>query len=94
MLSKIFTFLKEKNILKIVKNELTKLLLKNEDKIKNELIEIIDKDAVEAKDKLVDFVMNNIELPFPAKLFKGTIRKTIDKNFNKIVKHIKDKLEK
>lgn len=92
MLAKIFTFLKEKNILNIVKNGLTKVLLKNEDKIKNEINEILDEDAPKAKDKLITFIFNNIELPFPVNLFKGTIKKTINKNFDKIVNHIKEKI--
>ena len=54
----------------------------------------IQEKSPEAKTKLVDFIINNIELPFYLKPFKGIVKKTINKNFDKLINFILAQINK
>lgn len=92
-LSDIFTFLKEGNIVSKLKVKLGLLLLDKKEDLKT-LVEAYIKDkAPEAKTVAIEFIAEHIKLGFPLSLFKKTIVKTIDKNFDALVDFIVDKIK-
>ena len=80
----LFTFLKENKILVVIKTK----MLKVKEKLQDKANVYIQEKSPEAKTKLVDFIMNNIDLPIYLKPFKGLVKKTINKNFDKLVDFI------
>lgn len=94
MLGNLFTFLKDNKILVIVK---TKLLHKLEDlkePLKEKLQKYIETKAPEVKEELVEFILAKVELPFYLKPFKGKIKKVMNKNFDKLIEFINEKINK
>lgn len=96
----LFTFLKDNNILVFVKEQIVKIIGKNKDKItvkKEELKEVaenyIKNKTPQAKEIAVNFIMSNIKLGFPYNLFKGKIKKIIEKNIDKIAEFILAKIQ-
>ena len=96
----LFTFLKDNNILVFVKEQIVKIIGKNKDKItvkKEELKEVaenyIKNKTPQAKEIAVNFIMSNIKLGFPYNLFKGKIKKNIEKNIDKIAEFILAKIQ-
>lgn len=96
----LFTFLKDNNILVFVKEQIVKIIGKNKDKItvkKEELKEVaenyIKSKTPQAKEIAVNFIMSNIKLGFPYNLFKGKIKKIIEKNIDKIAEFILAKIQ-
>lgn len=96
----LFTFLKDNNILVFVKEQIVKIIGKNKDKItvkKEELKEVaenyIKSKTPQAKEIAVNFIMSNIKLGFPYNLFKGKIKKNIEKNIDKIAEFILAKIQ-
>lgn len=92
-LTNVFTFLKEQNIIEVIKTKLIEIIEEKKDLVKQELFVIIDGKAPDYKDLAVNWIMNKINLPFPMSLFKGKIKKTLYKNFDKLVDFIKNKIE-
>lgn len=90
----LFTFLKENKILVVVKTKLLNLFDKHKDKIKDKANIYITEKSPTAKEKLVNFIINNIELPIYLKPFKCLVKKTINKNFDKLVDFILAQLNK
>lgn len=80
----LFTFLKENKILVVVKTK----MLKVKEKLQDKANIYIQEKSPEAKTKLVDFIVTNIDLPIYLKPFKGIVKKTINKNFDKLVDFI------
>lgn len=80
----LFTFLKENKILVVVKTK----MLKVKEKLQDKANIYIQEKSPEAKTKLVDFIVTNIDLPIYLKPFKGLVKKTINKNFDKLVDFI------
>lgn len=80
----LFTFLKENKILVVIKTK----ILKVKEKLQDKANIYIQEKSPEAKIKLVDFIVSNIELPIYLKPFKGLVKKTINKNFDKLVDFI------
>ena len=80
----LFTFLKENKILVVIKTK----LLKVKEKLQDKANIYIQEKSPEAKTKLVDFIVTNIDLPIYLKPFKGLVKKTINKNFDKLVDFI------
>ena len=96
----LFTFLKDNNILVFVKEQIVKIIKKNKDKIdvnKEELKDVaenyIKNKTPQAKEIAVGFIMANIKLGFPYNLFKGKIKKIIEKNIDKIAEFILAKIQ-
>ena len=96
----LFTFLKDNNILVFVKEQIVKIIGKNKEKItvkKEELKEVaenyIKNKTPQAKEIVVNFIMSNIKLGFPYNLFKGKIKKIIEKNIDKIAEFILVKIQ-
>ena len=96
----LFTFLKDNNILVFVKEQIVKIIGKNKEKItvkKEELKEVaenyIKNKTPQAKEIAVNFIMSNIKLGFPYNLFKGKIKKIIEKNIDKIAEVILVKIQ-
>lgn len=96
----LFTFLKDNNILVFVKEQIVKIIGKNKEKItvkKEELKEVaenyIKNKTPQAKEIAVNFIMSNIKLGFPYNLFKGKIKKIIEKNIDKIAEFILVKIQ-
>ena len=96
----LFTFLKDNNILVFVKEQIVKIIGKNKEKItvkKEELKEVaenyIKNKTPQAKEIAVNFIMSNIKLGFPYNLFKGKIKKIIEKNIDKIAEFILAKIQ-
>ena len=84
----LLTFLKENKILVVVKTK----MLKIREKLQGKANVYIQEKSPEAKTKLVDFIMTNIDLPIYLKPFKGIVKKTINKNFDKLVDFILAKI--
>lgn len=84
-LKKIFTFLKESNILVDIKTALIPVLEKRVDEIKPIVIMYLRNKTAELKEHIIDYIMENIDLPWYLKLFKKGVKKHINKNFNKIL---------
>lgn len=84
-LKKIFTFLKESNILVDIKTALIPILEKRVDEIKPIIIMYLKNKTAELKEHIIDYIMENIDLPWYLKLFKKGVKKHINKNFNKIL---------
>lgn len=84
-LKKIFTFLKESNILVDIKTALIPVLEKRVDEIKPIIIMYLRNKTAELKEHIIDYIMENIDLPWYLKLFKKGVKKHINKNFNKIL---------
>lgn len=82
---KVFTFLKEVNIYAKVRDRFIQLLKKEKEPMKAFIKEYLKEKSPIVKNALVGFIMDNIQLPFPFKMFKGTIKKTIEKNFDKLI---------
>ena len=84
----LFTFLKENKILVVVKTKILKIKEKLQDKANI----YIQEKSPDAKTKLVNLIMTNIDLPIYLKPFKCLVKKTIDKNFDKLVDFILAKI--
>ena len=80
----LFTFLRENKILVVIKTK----MLKVKEKLQDKANIYIQEKSPEAKTKLVDFIVTNIDLPIYLKPFKGLVKKTINKNFDKLVDFI------
>lgn len=101
---KLFTFLKDNNLLVTIKEKIVEALKKTADKNKDKIVEkkeelkqvaenyIKDK-TPQAKEIAVNFIMSNIKLGFPYNLFKGKIKKVIEKNIDKIAEFILAKIQ-
>jgi len=85
----LFTFLKENKILVVIKTK----MLKVKEKLQDKANVYIQEKSPEAKTKLVNFIMTNIDLPIYLKPFKGIVKKTINKNFDKLVDFILAKID-
>lgn len=90
----LFTFLKENKILVVVKTKMLNLFGKHKDDLKEKANAYIQEKSPNVKEKLVNFIINNIELPIYLKPFKGLVKKTINKNFDKLVDFILTQLNK
>lgn len=89
----IFTCLRENKIYAHARERVLRILMAKKDKFVDEIGEYLKEKSPELKQKLIDWIMNNIELGFPYNLFKKSIRKTIDKNFDKLIQFILLKLQ-
>lgn len=92
-LSDIFTFLKESKLFTTIKEKVVKLLYSKKDELVDVIEEYINEKSDTVKEKAINFIMEHIELKFPYKFFKGSIRKVLDKNFDKLVDFILAKLQ-
>lgn len=75
-------------VFNLLKKQLEKLVNKHKDVVIPKIEEYITEKTPECKDKLIAFILNNVDLPFPIKLFKKTIKKTLSKNIDKFVEFI------
>ena len=93
ILKKMFTFLKDKNILQFVKKHLVKLVWQYKDELKPKLEEYIQNKTPELEQFVIDLIMNKLEFGFPMCMFKGIIKKTVIKNLDKLVEHVLSKID-
>jgi len=93
-LSKFLTILKENNTLVYVKEKLIEVLDKYKDELKPKILEYIQEKSPKVKDLLLNDLFNKIKFGFPICLFKGIIKKTVKKNFDKIIDFILNQIEK
>lgn len=89
-LTKIFTFLKDNNILVEIKSALIKLANKNVSELKHNIAVYLTDNSSKAKESLINYILKEIELPFYLKLFKPVVKKVISKNIDKLTKFIID----
>ena len=66
--------------------------LKIKEKLQDKANIYIQEKSPDAKTKLVNLIMTNIDLPIYLKPFKCLVKKTIDKNFDKLVDFILAKI--
>lgn len=90
----IFSFLKENKLLVIIKTKLIDLLKDNKDDIKQKVNIFVNDKSPAIQEKLVNFIADNISLPFYLKPFKFIIKKTLNKNIDKIADFILDTIDK
>jgi hypothetical protein len=93
-LSKIFTFLKENEILVDVKTKLLTQLKEHKEEYKEKALLYLQERSVDTQSKLVDFIVDKVELPVYLKPFKGIVKKNIAKNVAKIASFIITTIEK
>ena len=84
----LFTFLRENKIYARLRERAMVLLNKKKEEIADKIEEYLRDKSPIAKAKLVNWIMANIELGFPFNLFKGKIKKTLEKNFDKLVQFL------
>ena len=84
----LFTFLRENKIYIRLREKAMVLLNKKKKETADKIEEYLRDKSPIAKEKLINWIMNNVELGFPFKLFKGKIKKTLEKNFDKLVQFI------
>lgn len=89
----IFTFLKEKNLYSKIKGKAFALLADRKDEIKTTIEEYITKKSPFIKELIISWLMEHIDLGFPYTLFKGTIKKVLNKNFDKLITSLLSKLQ-
>lgn len=94
MLGKIFTFLKDNRILVAVKTKLLTKVEEYKEPFKEKVQKYIETKAPEVKEELVEFILAKVELPFYLKPFKGTVKKVVNKNFDKLVEFINGQINK
>ena len=84
----LFTFLRENKIYARLRERAMVLLNKKKEETADKVEEYIRDKSPIAKAKLVNWIMTNIELGFPFNLFKGKIKKNLEKNFDKLVQFL------
>ena len=84
----LFTFLRENKIYARLRERAMVLLNKKKEETVDKVEEYLRDKSPIAKAKLVNWIMANIELGFPFTLFKGKIKKTLEKNFDKLVQFL------
>ena len=84
----LFTFLRENKIYARLRERAMVLLNKKKEEIADKIEEYLRDKSPIAKAKLVNWIMANIELGLPFNLFKGKIKKTLEKNFDKLVQFL------
>ena len=84
----LFTFLRENKIYARLRERAMVLLNKKKEEIADKIEEYLRDKSPIAKAKLVNWIMANIELGFPFNLFKGKIKNTLEKNFDKLVQFL------
>ena len=84
----LFTFLRENKIYARLRERAMVLLNKKKEEIADKVEEYLRDKSPIAKAKLVNWIMANIELGFPFNLFKGKIKMTLEKNFDKLVQFL------
>ena len=84
----LFTFLREHKIYARIRERAMVLLNKKKEEIADKVEEYLKDKSPVAKEKLVNWILANIELGFPFNLFKGKIKKTLEKNFDKLVQFL------
>lgn len=89
----IFTFLREHNVYNKIKEKAFALLADKKDDIKALVEEYIKEKSPAVKEGLIGWLMDHMELGFPYNLFKGTIKKVLNKNFDKLTVAILSKLQ-
>ena len=84
----LLTFLREHKICIRLREKAMVLLNKKKEETADKVEEYLRDKSPIAKAKLVNWIMANIELGFPFNLFKGKIKKTLEKNFDKLVQFL------
>ena len=84
----LFTFLRENKIYARLRERAMVLLNKKKEETADKVEEYIRDKSPVAKEKLVNWILANVELGFPFNLFKGKIKKTLEKNFDKLVQFL------
>jgi Glu-tRNA(Gln) amidotransferase subunit E-like FAD-binding protein len=91
--TEIFTFLKENKVYAEARARVADLLATKKEELKAIVEQYLKDKSPIIKEGAIAFIMDHIELKFPYKLFKGTIKKAISKNFDKLVEFILVKLQ-
>lgn len=89
----IFTFLRENKIYAEIRGRVHELLIKKGRELQAFVEQYIKDKSPEAKEVIISWIMDHMELKFPYKLFKGKIRKVLNKNFDKIIEFIIVKIQ-
>lgn len=84
-LKKMFTFLKDSNILVDIKTALLPIIQDDLKELKPKVLVYINDRTAYTKEKLIDFILLKIELPWYLKPFKGKIKNVLNKNFDKVL---------
>lgn len=84
-LKKMFTFLKDSNILVDIKTALLPIIQDDLKELKPKVLVYINDRTAYTKEKLIDFILLKIRLPWYLKPFKGKIKNVLNKNFDKVL---------
>jgi hypothetical protein len=91
--SEIFTFLKENKLYAKVRAKVADVLADKKDELVAYVEEYLKEKSPVIKSAVIDFLMENVKFGFPYNLFKGRIKKIIDKNFDRLIEFILAKLQ-
>ncbi len=91
--SEIFTFLKETKLYARVRGKVVDIIAEKKDEFVAYVEEYLKEKSPALKVTLIDFIMENAKFGFPFNLFKGRIKKVIDKNFDRLVDFVLVKLQ-
>lgn len=89
----IFTFLKDNKVYAEIRAGVLELLVKKGQELQAFVEQYVKEKSPEVKEATITWVMDHIELKFPYKLFKGKIKKALDKNFDKVIEFILAKIQ-
>ena len=92
-LANIFTFLKENKVYAETRARVLDLLATKKEELKAIVEQYLKDKSPIVKAGAISFIMDHIELKFPYKLFKGAIKKALDKNFDKLVDFLLVKIQ-
>lgn len=87
-ITKIFTFLKENNILVDIKTKLIKVIGHEKENLETKLKVFLADKSPKVKNAFINYLMSKIQLPFYLKPFKGLVKKVLTKNINRVVEFI------
>lgn len=89
----IFTFLRENKVYLEVRARVYDLLVEKKREAQALLTEYVKEKQPAAKTIIIGWIMDHIKLKFPYSLFKGKVKKSLEKNFDKVVEFALIKLQ-
>lgn len=89
----IFTFLRENKVYAEIRAGVHELLVKKGRELQAFVEQYVKEKSPTAKEIIISWIMDHMELKFPYKLFKGRIRKVLNKNFDKVIEFIIVKIQ-
>lgn len=91
-LTKTFLFLKESEIVNEILEVLSPVIKENYKHFKTYATDYIKEKSAKVKENLINFILEKVSLPWYLKPFKNKVKKALDKNFDKVIDFILNKI--